>query len=70
MLAVNKKLEKTKIPKEFRANKVTYFKKRLVSILFIGKINAEKLCEKQKNKIIRVVKSVDDAVRNIKPIIK
>ena len=45
MLTINKKLKKTKISKEFRANKVTYFKKRSVSILFIEKIDAEKLCE-------------------------
>ena len=46
MLTVNKKLKRTKIPKKFRTNRITYSKKRLVSILFIEKIDAEKLCEK------------------------
>ena len=46
MLAVNKKLEKTKIPKEFRASRITYSKGESVSILFTEKMDAEKLCEK------------------------
>ena len=45
MLAINKKLKKTKMSKKFRTSKITYFKKRLVSILFIEKIDAEKLYE-------------------------
>ena len=45
MLAVNKELERTKVSKEFRASRVIYFKGGLVSILFIEKVDAEKLCE-------------------------
>ena len=45
ILAVNKKLERTKVPKKFRASKITYFKERLISILFIEKVDAEKLYE-------------------------
>ena len=45
MLAVNKELERTKVPKEFRASRVTYSKGGSVSILFIEKVDAEKLCE-------------------------
>ena len=45
MLTVNKELERTKVPKEFRASRVTYFKGGLMLILFTEKVDAEKLCE-------------------------
>ena len=68
ILALNKSLQKARIPADTKFSRVRYLQSEVISTLFIEKSSAEQLVSNHSNILIRAAKIIDIDVIAVKPL--